>query len=156
MNDSVCMRVNHQAPWKWATSSVDKRADCLWSSQRRASECTSSLSTCFCLSLLTNLEPLQALLSSHKLGTTTGSSQPPVLRLVWASLVAQTVKNQPAMQETRVQSVGQEDPLKKGMATHSSILAWRTPWTEKSWGLQSLGSQSQKWLSTHDWLTTLC
>ena len=80
--------------------------------------------------------------SSHKLGTTTGSSQPPVLRLVWASLVAQTVKNQPAMQETRVQSLGQEDPLKKGMATHSSILAWRTPWAGEPGGLQSMGSQT--------------
>jgi len=46
-----------------------------------------------------------------------------------AFLVAQTVKNLPAMQETWVQSLGQEDPLEKGMATHSSILAWRIPWT---------------------------
>ena len=46
-----------------------------------------------------------------------------------ASLVAQLVKNQPAMQETWVQSLGQEHPLEKGMATHSSILAWRIPWT---------------------------
>ena len=55
--------------------------------------------------------------------------------------MAQTVKNLPAMQETWVQSLGQEDPLEKGMATHSSILAWRTPWTEEPGGLQSLGSQ---------------
>ena len=48
-----------------------------------------------------------------------------------ASLLAQTVKNPPAMQETWVQSLGQEDPLEKGMATHSSILAWRTPWTQE-------------------------
>ena len=80
-------------------------------------------------------------LSSHKLGTTTGSSQPPVLRLVWASLVAQTVKNLPAMQETGVQSLGQEDPLKKGMATHSSIFAWRIPQTEEPGGVQPMGSQ---------------
>ena len=53
----------------------------------------------------------------------------------WASLVAQTVKNLPAMQETRVLSLDQEDPLEKGMATHSSILAWRIPWTEESVGL---------------------
>ena len=46
---------------------------------------------------------------------------------VGASLAAQTVKNQPAMQEIRVQSLGREDPLEKGMATHSSILAWRIP-----------------------------
>ena len=48
-----------------------------------------------------------------------------------ASLVAQTVKNLPVMQETQVQSLGQEDPLEKRMATHSSILAWRIPWTEE-------------------------
>ena len=47
------------------------------------------------------------------------------------SLMAQTVKNPPAMQETQVQSLGQEDPLEKGMATHSSILAWIIPWTEE-------------------------
>ena len=47
------------------------------------------------------------------------------------SLVAQTVKNLPAMEETKVQSLDQEDPLEKEMATHSSILAWRTPWTEE-------------------------
>ena len=55
--------------------------------------------------------------------------------------VAQTVKNLPAMWETRVRSLGWEDPLEKGMATHSSILAWRIPWTEEPGGLQSLGSQ---------------
>ena len=49
------------------------------------------------------------------------------------------VKNLPAMQETRVQSLGQEDPLEKEMATHYSILAWRIPWTEKHGGLQSVG-----------------
>ena len=61
----------------------------------------------------------------------------------WASLVAQLVKNLPVMQETRVQFLGQEDPLKQEMATHSSILAWRIPWTEAPGRLQSLGSQSQ-------------
>ena len=55
--------------------------------------------------------------------------------------VAQTVKNLPAMQETWVQSLGWEDLLEKGMATHSSILAWRIPWTEEPGGLQSTGSQ---------------
>ena len=49
----------------------------------------------------------------------------------WVSLVAQMVENPPAMQETWVQSLAQEDPLEKGMATHSSILAWRIPWTEE-------------------------
>ena len=56
-----------------------------------------------------------------------------------ASLVAQTVKNLPAMRETWVQFLGWEHPLKKEMATHSSILAWRVPWTEESSGLQSMG-----------------
>ena len=57
------------------------------------------------------------------------------------SLEAQTVKNLPAMQETQVQSLGQEDPLEKGMATHSSILAWKIPWTEEPEGLLSMGLQ---------------
>ena len=61
--------------------------------------------------------------------------------LKWASLVAQTVKNLPVMRETQVQSLGWEDPLEKGMATHSSILAWRIPWTEEPGWLQSTGSQ---------------
>ena len=56
-------------------------------------------------------------------------------------LVAQMVKNLPARQETRVRVLGWEDPLEKGMAAHSSILAWRTPWTEEPGGLQSTGSQ---------------
>ena len=56
-------------------------------------------------------------------------------------LVAQTVKNLPAMQETWVQFLGWEDPLEKGMATHASILAWRIPWAEEPGGLQSMGSQ---------------
>ena len=55
---------------------------------------------------------------------------------MWASLVAHTkAKNQPAMQETWIQSLGQEDPLEKRMATHSSVLAWRIPWTEEPGGL---------------------
>ena len=60
------------------------------------------------------------------------------------SLVAQTVKNLPAMQETQVQSLGQEDPPEKGMATHSSILAWEIPWTEEPGGLQSMGFQESE------------
>jgi len=55
--------------------------------------------------------------------------------------MAQTEKNLPAMQETWVRSLGREDPLEKEMATHSSILAWRMPWTEEAGGLQSMGSQ---------------
>ena len=60
---------------------------------------------------------------------------------VLASQVAQMVKNLSAMWETQVRSLGQEDPLEKGMATHSSILAWRIPWTEEPSRLQSKGSQ---------------
>ena len=59
----------------------------------------------------------------------------------WASLVAQIVENLPAVQETQVQSLSQEDPLEKGMADHSSFLAWIIPWTEKPGGLQSIRSQ---------------
>ena len=55
--------------------------------------------------------------------------------------MAQTVKHLPAMQETGVQSLGQEDPLEKEMATHSSILAWKISWTEEPGRLQSMGSQ---------------
>ena len=65
------------------------------------------------------------------------------------SLVAQMVKNLPAMQETWVRSLGREDPLEKEMATHSSILAWRIPWTEEPGGLQSMGSQRVG----HNWVT---
>ena len=61
------------------------------------------------------------------------------------SLVAQTVKNLPAMPVTQVRSLGWEDPLEKGMATHSSILAWRIPWTEEPGGLQSMGSQTVRY-----------
>ena len=56
--------------------------------------------------------------------------------------MVQTVNNLPAMKETWVQSLGWEDPLVREMATHSSILAWETPWTEEPGGLQSMGSQT--------------
>ena len=74
--------------------------------------------------------------------------------VVWTfleSLVAQRIKLLPAMQETRVRSLGWEDPLEKEMATHSSILSWRIPWTEEPGGLQSTGSQRVR----HDWATSL-
>ena len=58
-----------------------------------------------------------------------------------ASLVAQRLKRLPAVRETWVRSLGQEDPLEKAVGTHSSILAWRIPWTEEPGGLQSMGSQ---------------
>ena len=65
--------------------------------------------------------------------------QPSILWISLASLVVQTVKNPPAVWETWVQSLGWDDPLKKGTSTHSSILAWRIPWTEEPGGLQSMG-----------------
>ena len=73
------------------------------------------------------------------------------LVLSGASLVAQMLKNLPAMQETWVWSLGWEDPLEKGMATHSNILAWRIPWAEEPGGLQSMELQRVR----HDWLTKL-
>ena len=71
--------------------------------------------------------------------------------LTGASLVAQLVKNPPTMQENPVQFLGWEDPLEKGQATPSSILAWRIPRTEEPGGLQSMGSQSvgQDWATKH-------
>ena len=60
---------------------------------------------------------------------------------MWASLVAQMVKNLPAMQETQFRFLSLEDPLEKEMATHSSILAWKIPWTEEPSRLQSMGLQ---------------
>jgi len=59
----------------------------------------------------------------------------------WASLVSQAAKNLPAVQEIWVRPLGGEDPLEKGMATHSSILAWEILWTEEPGGLQSMGLQ---------------
>ena len=61
--------------------------------------------------------------------------------MFWASLVAQTVKNPRAVQESQAQSLGWENLLEKGMAAHSSILAWRIPWTEEPRGLQPMGLQ---------------
>ena len=75
------------------------------------------------------------------------------LQYSWASLVAQIVKNMPAMQETLVQSLGQEDPLEKEMATHSSILAWRSPMDRGGWQA-TVHAVATRWtklkrLSTH-------
>ena len=67
--------------------------------------------------------------------------------------MAQLVKNLPTMQETRVQSLGQEDPLEKEMANHSNILAWEIPWTREPGGLQSMGWQ--RWTQLSDYTTTL-
>ena len=69
------------------------------------------------------------------------------IRFLKGSRVAQMIKKLPATQETQVQFLGQEDPLEKGMATHSSILAWRTPWTEEPGGLMSMVTKGQTLLS---------
>ena len=79
--------------------------------------------------------------SNPELGRSPGEEIGYPLQYSWLFLVTQTVKNLPAMQETWVQSLGWEDPLEKGMATHSSILAWRIPWTEESGGLHFMGLQ---------------
>ena len=78
------------------------------------------------------------------LGSSTGEGTGYPLQYFWASLVAQLVKNPPAMWETCVWSLGWEDPLEKGKTTHSSILAWRIPWTVLSMGSQRVG---------HNWTT---
>ena len=72
-------------------------------------------------------------------GRSTGEGIGYPLQYSWASLMSQLVKNLPAMQETWVRSLGLEDPLEKGTATHSSILAWRIPWTILSMGSQRVG-----------------
>ena len=77
-------------------------------------------------------------------GRSAGEGMGYPLQYSWASLVAQVIKNPPATWETWVRSLGQEDPLEKGMATQSNLLAWRTPWTEEPGRLQSLGSQRVK------------
>ena len=74
-----------------------------------------------------------------------------VFLVVMTSLVTQMIKHPPTMRETQFRSMGWEDPLEKEMATHSSILAWRIPWTEEPGGLQSTGSQR----FGHDWATSL-
>ena len=73
------------------------------------------------------------------LGRSAGEGIGYPLQYSWASLVAQLPKNPPAMWETRIQSLGWDDPLEKGTATHSSILAWRIPWTVQSMGSQRVG-----------------
>ena len=88
-----------------------------------------------CVPSLLNLSPLTSTLKNGR----------------WASLVAQIVKNLPAMREIWVGSLGQEDPLKRGRAIHSGILAWRIPWTEKPGWLQSFGSQRVR----HNWVNNI-
>ena len=86
----------------------------------------------------------QSLLPNHESHITSFRPSPPL----WgASLVTQMVKNPPAVQEIWVRSLGWEDPLEESMATHSSILAWRIPWTEEPGRLQSIGSQRAE----HNW-----
>ena len=85
--------------------------------------------------------PSLPLRDSLKASRHQSTSFPSFSGLFWATLVVQIVKNPSAVQEIWVQSLGWEDSLEKVMATHSSILAWKIPWTEKPGGLQSMGSQ---------------
>ena len=78
-----------------------------------------------------------------------GKLKPEIDAHTWTSLVAQRLKPLPTMRETWIQSLGQEDPLEKEMATHSSIVARRIPWTEGPDGLQSMELQRVR----HDWVT---
>ena len=78
-----------------------------------------------------------------------GEGNDNLLQYSWVSLVVQMIKNPPAMQEIWVPSLGQEDSLEEGMASHSSILAWRIPWTEEPGGLQSKGSQRVRPFGSH-------
>ena len=77
------------------------------------------------------------------------------MKQIWASLIAQSVKNPPAMQETRVRFLGQEDPLMKEMATHSITLAWRIPWTGEPVQFSPCTVQSMRSVTRvgHDWVT---
>jgi len=86
----------------------------------------------------------ETLVSIPGLGRSAGEGIGYPLQYSWAFLVAQLVKNPPAIRETWVWSLGWEDPLEKGKGTHSSILAWRIPWTIQSMGLQRVG---------HGWVT---
>ena len=79
--------------------------------------------------------------SEHDLAT-----KPPLCIYIWASLVAQMVKNLSVMQGTWVRALGWENPLEKGMATHSNIFIWRIPWPQEADGLQSMGCK-QTWLN---------
>ena len=69
-------------------------------------------------------------------------------------MVVQTVKSLPAMWDSQVQSLGREEPLEKGMAIHSSILAWKIPWMEEPGRLQSKGSKRVRHTTTHTWTQT--
>ena len=99
--------------------------------------------------LVKNLPAMQEQWSIPGLGRSAGEGIGYPFQYSWASPVAQTVKNPPAMQETWVRSLGWEDPLEEGLEIHSSILAWRIPWTEKPGGLQPTGLQRVG----HDWAT---
>ena len=98
--------------------------------------------------LVKNLPAMQEQWSIPGLGRSAGEGIGYPLQWSWASLVAQLVKNPPTMRETWVWTLGWEDPLEKGKATHSSILAWRIPWTVYNpWGCKE--SDMTEWLSLH-------
>ena len=92
------------------------------------------------------MTPTNRQVEMRKKGEQIGYSR---VRRLKGFLAGSVVKNLPAKQETWVQSLGQEDPLKKEMATHSSVLAWRISWTEEPGGLQSIRGKSQTQLSNY-------
>ena len=87
-----------------------------------------------------SLSPHPLSMTEYSISNSVFSNLSPLM-LFGDSLVAQMVKNSPAMQETWVRSLGWEDPLEEGMATHCSVLAWRIPWMEESGGLRFMESQ---------------
>ena len=89
--------------------------------------------------------------AAHDLGNEQQKMSDKIILSKFPDLMVIRIKHQPAMRETRVWSLGWEDPLEKEMATHSSILAWRIPWIEEPGGLQSTGSQRVR----HDWAGSL-
>ena len=143
------------APWP---PLMKKRIQTLWG-EKRPNPGGLEKSTCekyptpfiLCFSLWPLLLPLNLLLLSIW-NIRKFSENITALLPLRASLMAQLVKNLPATQETWVQSLGRKDPLEKEMATHSSILAWRIPWTEERSRLQSMGLQRVR----HSWVANTC
>ena len=109
----------------------------------------------YTFSSVQSLSPVQVFATpwtaAHQASLSITNSQSFTQTHVWTSLVAQTVKCLPTMQETWVQSLGQEDPLEKEIATHCSTLAWKIPWVEEPGRLQSMGSQNVRL----NWVTSL-
>ena len=135
----ICMQKNCKAPWVSPSDTKSSPCRSSWPCHVLLSPSAMTLLGCWCdlsshqlthqgASLIARLQ-LGDPSSIPGSGRSAGEGIGYPLQYSWASLVAQLVKNSPAMQETWVLSLGWEDPLEKGKATHSSILAWRIPWT---------------------------